>query len=379
MTSLQPGTLSPQGWTVNSVTTAWSRTFSSSTAYASGGFSSTYTPITTNGYTPPLNLVWTGFTDVIQGGSSSPLALVPQVGITIGANTILDLGPAATSAGNQLLGYGANCGVRIGQQSNPFAYGISSGAVYGGRFAKDSILGTSYNPGGAGIENYGEIKLFGGSDQIFGTNTASGGYGLINWGSIETGGITKFNDADTITGIGKLAGIQNYIDLATSSQLPRISTGAGDDVITGKAASGNYGIVNNGIIDMGAGNDICQSQILNSGNTGLFNGSSGNVIMGAGSDTVTGFGNGSFWGGGLGETAAAAQQGQAATDVDILNLIGGGTQYVITATSTTYAGNTIDGFAISNGGMTMNVYGFESFGSNAGDQQSLAAGTYTLA
>ncbi|MCX5947273.1 MAG: hypothetical protein NTY67_03490 [Cyanobacteria bacterium] len=168
----------------------------------------------------------------------------------------------------------------------------------------------------------------------------------------------------------------HYINLDTSTQLPRISTGVGDDVITGQASTGNYGIVNNGIINMGAGNDICQSQVLNTVNTGRFSGSSGNVIMGAGSDTVTGFGDGTFWGGEIGETAAAARQGQTASDVDILNLIGG-TEYVITATSTIYSGNTIDGFVIGNGGMTMNVFGFETFGT-VGNQQTLAAGTYTL-
>ncbi|MCX5946808.1 MAG: hypothetical protein NTY67_00985, partial [Cyanobacteria bacterium] len=134
MALLQAGTLSTKSWTVNSVTTPWStKASASSLAYASGGFSFTYSATTTKGRTPSNNIAETGFTDTIQGGSSSPLALVPSVpGIALGPNTILDLGPAATSAGNQLLGYGANCGVRIGQQTNPFSYGITSGAVLGG-------------------------------------------------------------------------------------------------------------------------------------------------------------------------------------------------------------------------------------------------------
>jgi hypothetical protein len=46
--------------------------------------------------------------------------------------------------------------------------------------------------------------------------------------------------------------------------------------------------------------------------------------------------------------------------------------------ATTYAGNTIDGFAISNDDATINVFGFECFGTNSGKQQTLAAGTNTV-
>lgn len=374
----QPGTFSPAGWTVNSVLTPWIGKNSAGTAFSQSGFSFSFTPPSS---TPSkVAIAWTGLTDTIQGGPSSGL-VSNGVGIELGKNTVLDLGPARSATGNRLIGYGGNCGIRIGEQPplfplSTFRFDKTTGLVKGGLFAKDTIDGVSYNPGGAGIENYGIIELCGGADSVFGTNTSGlaigpgTGTGIINWGRINTGGLS-LNDNDVITGTGTLVGISNFVDLALAEQPPEILTGLGDDVITGTAKAGNAGIVNDGLIDMGRGNDKLQSTAIDGSGANRLGGI-GVTIMGAGSDSVTGFGTGTFFGDGV-----TALLGAGKKDVDSLNLIAG-REYVITAASISYRGRTFQGFDIANGGDTMRTFGFETFGTSAGNQQVLAAGTFSL-
>jgi hypothetical protein len=322
-----------------------------------------------------VNVADTGYTDTLQGGyyvAPDQLWIGPTVGISLDAGTALDLGPAVATTGNQVSGYGTAAGIQVGKQSaSDFAYSLTAGAILGSK-ANDHVVGYSYGIGSSGIENYGVIALGLGSDEVLGNNqvplTAS--YGIINWGSIDTGG-----NSDTLSGSASLYGIYNSTGPVSSLRQPSILTGSGKDRITGTATGNNgFGIWNDGIIDMGKGNDICQA-LDASGGAGSFGGT-GIVVLGSGKDQLWGFGSGTFYGDNLGQAAQAKAGKSGSNNSDSLYFSAGQT-YVITATSTSLNGKTINGFTIASEGDTMTVYGFETFGTSA-SQQALAAGTYTL-
>lgn len=383
------GFLSSAGWTINSTTTPWS-TSTAATAYSPGGFSFAYngtpTPIPAQvlvklGKAPTsslaVNYANTAYTDTIQGGYFTNGLYTLTLGINLGVNTILNLGKAQAPGGNQLIGYGNLAGIRIGAQTiSPFSVSYLSGVVKGSS-ANDSVYGESYGIGSGGIENYGIIALGGGSDEVTGAMKVPvfDSYGIINWGLLDTGNSSKNDGGDTVTGIGNLVGISNSTGFVSSSLPPTILTGAGADLISGQAAAGGTGIVNDGLINMGSGDD--RYQALVAGSTGRFGGN-GTVVMGAGNDVVQGFGSGTFYGDGLGEVLQARQKGKAPTNLDSLHLIGGLTYTIAATTGSGSQGQTLNGFTISAAGQTMTVFGFETFGTGAADQRALEVGTFTL-
>ena len=399
------GTLTTTGWTAwtsknpqTSSTGLWATATSSvsGTAYSPSGFTSVYngtpTPVSKKYsnvvFLAPVNVIHTGYTDIIQGGYLTS-GLYPagiDVGIAVGPQVLLDLGPVSggtTSGRNQLIGYGNSAGIRIGAQTAaPFTYSYSSGGVLGGK-STDQVFGQAYGISTAGIENYGVIVLGEGADLVNGVNNfavlsdliPANSYGLINWGLIDVGTASKADGADQITGVGSLVGISNS-SLSNSILPPTMTTGAGDDVISGGANVGSncYGIYNNGLIDMGSGNDLYQSVQAYSGLANRFGGT-GIVAMGEGNDIVQGFGTGTFFGGSEGVTDAAKKKGNNITNYDSLYLISDQT-YTFTSITTLIKGQSVSGFTIKSGLDTMTVYGFESVGTGAGDQQAIAAGTY---
>lgn len=398
------GSFSPAGWRINLQPTPppytpWvtSVPATAQSATNNGGFSFVYddipTPIKRKSLAIPLpsdapvNVALTGYTDTLTGGyfvNPNQLYLGPNIGINLGVQTILDLGPALVpgGTGNQINGYGSLAGVQIGSQAlvnSVFVLSYQSGVVLGSS-ANDGIKGLSYGVGSGGIENYGQILLAGGSDNISATAGASAllGYGLINWGLIETGSNDDGRDGgDSITGIGSLYGIRNSTGNVTTNQPPTIRTGAGADLISGQSSAGNYGIWNDGLVDMGVGNDTYQSTVSSDGSTSLFGGT-GTVVMGAGIDVVTGFGSGTFYGDGLGEVVAARWKGKTLNNYDTLNMIQGSIYTVAATSATGNRGQTINGFTITsnNSPLTMTVYGFEAIGVAGGATTTLAAGTY---
>jgi len=407
MPAFNIGTLTTTGWTAwtsqnpqTSTTGLWATATSSVSvsAYSQAGFTSSYngTPTSVSKkysdavFLAPVNVIDTGYTDTIQGGYLTS-GLYPAgiaVGISVGPQILLDLGPVSggtTTGRNQLIGYGNSAGIRIGvQTASPYTYSYSSGAVIGGKSA-DQVFGQAYGIGAAGIENYGVIVLRNGADLVNGFNNygvnstiiPASTYGLINWGLIDVGGASKADGADQITGVGSLIGISNDSP-SSGTYLPSMFTGAGDDLISGGANVGSncYGIVNNGFVDMGSGNDTYQSVQAYSGIANRFGGT-GTVVMGQGNDIVQGFGTGTFWGGNEGVTDFANTKGKNVTNYDSLYLITDQT-YTFTSITTLIKGQSVSGFTINNGIDTMTVYGFDSFGTSAADQQAIAAGTYTL-
>ncbi len=407
-----PGSFAPAGWRIDAQPTPPPYTpwlsfvpnpYSADLATASnpGGFSFVYdgtpTPLSRSIRSSlpialpdnlPVNIANTGYTDVLQGSAgTNGLYIGPDVGINLGRQTVLALGPAAAPSGNQLIGYGKQVGVQIGDSTlngdSKFEVSYASGVVLGGKGdVADTVFGTAYGINASGIENYGEILLDGGADKVYGFadtgNSNFGGIGLINWGVISTGGESRKQKdlADSITGIGLACGIYNSTDSVDVVTAPTIFTGAGADVIWGQAKSGNAGIFNDGLIDMGSGDDTYKSTLFFGTATTSAFGGTGTVVMGSGNDNVQGFGTGTFYGDGLGEVVLAKVKGKTLTNYDSLYVIDGGF-YTVTATSTTgRSGQTINGFNITSAGVTMTVYGFEAIGTSSGNLTTLAEGTY---
>lgn len=160
------------------------------------------------------------------------------------------------------------------------AWGVMPGVVVNTLDGNDTIAASG---GGNGIEIHGTLNTGAGNDTI--TARTNDWTGLDNYGTINTGG-----GNDTITGIGFCrdiscgAGIDNRV---------MINTGAGDDIITGSS------IANSGTIKTGNGNDVVD--FLKGGFRGPgdadFDGPLGKIFLGAGNDTLKGFGSGMFSGG----------------------------------------------------------------------------------
>ena len=205
------------------------------------------------------------------------------------------------------------------------------------------------------------VNTLAGNDIITGKSPCCG-ISLRAWDTINTG---IGNDA--ITGIGRDEsgkggdGIGNY---------GTINTGKGDDSIKATGSDGDYGMVNNegGKIIMGAGNDYIKvtsdriwGSLLNDGiiNTGagkdivnaLKGGISGDgeTYLGAHNDTLRGFGTGKFYGG---------------TGVDIIRF-GEGT-YAISKSTITY------------GAAPMSAKQFEQIGGAYGGLFAFKDGTLTV-
>ena len=199
---------------------------------------------------------------------------------------------------------------------------VNDGTINTGN-GKDSITGT----GGAfgGIINSGTIHTGNGNDTIRGDDAGGTIGGIINTGTINTGA-----GNDTIKSDG---GISSY---------GTIDTGNGNDTITGDA-----GIINGGTIHTGNGNDKVDA--LKGGFQSALDSGFGEAYLGAGNDTLKGFGTGSFYGG---------------TGKDKL-LFGEGIYE-------------ISGSTAMSGGVTMNVYEFERIGGANGGLFHFQNGTLNV-
>jgi hypothetical protein len=175
--------------------------------------------------------------------------------------------------------------------------------------------------GAAGIKNNGVIDMGtgkGSPEYISGTggdggdggqsgtfedgDGGNGGIGIDNEGTILTG-----NAADQIIGTGGTGGLPGDPFIAgagsdgngiSNAGTGKIATYGGDDIITG-VSTGVPAISNNGIIDMGKGNDqlIGTNDDATASDANVEFIGQGYYYLGSGSDVVSGFGSGKFDGG----------------------------------------------------------------------------------
>jgi hypothetical protein len=261
-----------------------------------------------------------------------------------GVTGIRNSGAINTGGGSDTIA--ATASFRIGIGSQAFV-GIDNSATINTGDGSDIITGdgTSINSAtrgkGIGISNNigATINTGDGSDIITGNGTSpsstpftSGSVGIQNAGIIDTG-----IGSDTITAFSTgtdSVGLNNKVGSI-------INTGDGRDTITGTGVLS--GILNDGIIDTGAGIDIVDA--LNGGFAGT-----GTIKLGDGADTLKGFGSG-FFDGGRGKDTLILSSGTYTVG-------GSGGQVTFTL-----------------GGITMNTTGFEllEIGGNTYDFAALPA------
>ena len=310
----------------------------SGVACSNGGFTFVYDPtsilvepgslriaLSTN---LPVNIALANDADTTNSGA---FAATPAIGLRLDVQIVLALVPVAELLQMQVIyltAIGTQAGVQVGAKAlhgHPqFELTDTSGMLLGGPGGEnDSIAASTAGIYGTAIRNYGQILLAHGSDSIFAqaTSPVNGrGTGILNWGVISTGNESgrRPDLADSITGIGEDCGIFNSTGAVASSTPPKILTGAGDDEIWGQARMGNPGIVNEGLVDMGSGDDRYKSSpLFFSPIVGIFAGV-GTVVMGAGNDVVEGFGTGTYYGDGQGEVARSRGDAGVLTNHDSL-------------------------------------------------------------
>lgn len=203
--------------------------------------------------------------------------------------------------------------------------GITNSGIIITGIGSDQIVGTG---GIHGILTSGSINTGAGNDRIMGNGLT---YGIYNNGIINTSNIIGPTvDDDTITGTARGAGIAYGIYNGVGYT---INTRIGNDIITGSASGASgIGIYNDGTIDTGSDRDVVDALIGGFAGSGITN-------LGAGDDTLKGFGRGTFQGG-IGQDTLVFNPGT----YTITDGVGAG-NYVI------------------NG--IMNVSGFELFGPGA--------------
>jgi hypothetical protein len=230
----------------------------------------------------------------------------------------------------------------------------------GGGLGEAGGPGGQGGAGGTGIHNEGRIEAGNGDDTILGTGGDGGQGGAVGrGGSGGRGGAAGYPDGNP----GPPAPARQVRQLPNNGDggigiknEGCIDTGNGDDIITGIGGQGRMGrlpleaiaILNNGKIQTGRGDDIVDALV------GGFAGT-GTTALGAGDDTLIGFGSGSFHG----------------DDGSDRILLGAG-QYKI-------EGTTIERtFGGGSPGPIMNVFGFESIGGANGGLFAFADGTLTV-
>lgn len=305
-----------------------------------------------------------------------------------GADSITGVLPLGFANNNSIINYGRIL-TRIGNDTIEGTYngGSLTGGIYnfgvintGG--GADRIIGNgNYR---TGIRNEGALLTGMGRDTITGTNTR--GAAIVNLGTIFTGddndtvsgrteagnGIENIGTINTGSGDDAIIGSKNSYEGGGIANLGRLLTGLGNDIITAQG-----GLYNLSIINTGGGNDNVLATfwsdfngfgILNEGS--LFTGNGNDVIdaggggfsgeglmkLGAGRDTLKGFGTGNFYGG---------------SGIDRI-LIRQGT-YIVSGTSISYSRDGLTGI-----GPAMNVNEFERIGGVNGGLFTFSDGTLTV-
>lgn len=198
-------------------------------------------------------------------------------------------GVVSTLAGDDLI-----VGSNMGSFGYYEYYGLcaieNAGIIITGEGA-DSISGTIGVKADRSQPCYGiinrrwaRIDMGNGNDAITGAGLSDSDYGILNQGSIDTG-----EGDDLVSGrVGSAFGEGSAAFGISNAYGANINTGSGNDLIKGSILSVAYrgsGIFNDGIIDAGDGDDTVDALY------GGFSGS-GETILGAGNDTLRGFGRG---------------------------------------------------------------------------------------
>ena len=212
--------------------------------------------------------------------------------------------------------------------------------------AGDLIRGVGGDGGKGGNGTNGGIDLdsFPGEKGGDGGDGGDGGNGGAGIRNAFEGRILTGDGADVITGIGGTGGDGGSAGIGG----PGNSNGLNG--IAGNGGTNGYGIVNDGLIDMGKGKDVLDAS------RGGFSGN-GLALLGDDDDTVRGFGSGQF-DGGLGSAD---------------RLVFGAGTYVVTAGMNGF-------FNVTSGGVTMEVKGFEFINSlsNPFYNQAFGIGTFNV-
>jgi hypothetical protein len=261
--------------------------------------------ITGNGQTLRQVLFYGSLTVGVYNGSGGAIstgegldAIVGYGGVGIFNDLTATIG---TGNGNDTV---SGCGCDYGKYSK----GILNSGKIATASGSDTIIGNAYGESSVGISNSGSISTEDGDDNVVGSGSAGG---ISNSGSGSKGGlidtgngndnirgesdrdwgiyngynatISTGNGEDSIVGVttgGDDAGILNF-------RQGSIDTGDGDDTIIG---IGKSGILNDGFISTGNGNDL-----INAIDGGF--GGRGSIFLGADNDVLVGFGSGNFNGG----------------------------------------------------------------------------------
>lgn len=319
--------------------------FADSTAATAGGRDRLIINVLSDAATGIAN---TGLIDMGAGGDS--------ILVTAGNNP-LDLGGALDlfSAANN---YGTlNSGtIRTGSGDDLFrsdAVGATSYGVYnkglgvidlgaGSDKLVCTVEDTKTDRGAGSYGLYNEalatIQTGLGSDRVEGISTSPGGFGIYNLGTIDT-----TRAVDNVTANNATSRDDSAKDIIVGDAITGLSLIPVEGYV-----NGGSGIYNNGIIRTGGGGDVVDAI------SGGFGGS-GQVYLGAGRDSLLGFGAGSFYGEG---------------DIDTLTLSPGSynisyaTFDQVNNIRPTTARSSVNAIVTeaSADGVEMKIYGFEGIG-----------------
>lgn len=235
-------------------------------------------------------------------------------------STTLDA-PAGTPVGYQAIGFKVIAGDRLdlaagadslsvtgagatGAGTAPNAIGvmIGLGSTLNQGIGNDSVLVALEGAGSVGVQNAGSLLGGDGLDK-YGSDAATNG--LVNTGTIDTGnGADRFDATSSDKQAGSHA-IKNTgtITMGTNDQpdVDRLAGGSlGHGVLTAGYTPDHAGIYSTGTINMGGGKDVIDALVGGFAGNGTYNlgGLNSRGQLDGDADSVMGFGQGTFNGGG---------------------------------------------------------------------------------
>jgi hypothetical protein len=229
-----------------------------------------------------------------DGNNNSITGKATGDGNFLGSRGIFGISGIYNRSGSITMGNGNNnsiTGIGTATGEGSFSTGIfnrQGGTITMGDGNNDSItgIGAYYN----GIYNRGTIKVGNGNDvSITGTGKADGGYGIYNQ-NVGSNPKIEIGNGNNVSIVGKAIGNDSVGIFNEAGST--ISMGGGSGTIRGEATgSRDWGIVNQGTIDAGGGNDKLFSSVNNNGGSQKVTiAGGGNIYMGAGDDYFQGFG-----------------------------------------------------------------------------------------
>lgn len=219
------------------------------------------------------------------------------IGFDILGGDKLDLG-----AGNDSLSVTGAGATGAGTAANAIGIKVGVGSTLDFGTGNDSVLVSLEGSGSVGIQNAGSLLMGAGIDKI-GTDAAQNG--LINTGLLDTGSGGDRLDATSFDGMVGSHAIYNTgtISMGTNDEADKdVLTGGslGHGVLTASYTPDHAGIFNSGTINMGGGKDVLDALVGGFAGGGTYNlgGTNSRGQLDTDADAVSGFGWGTFNGGG---------------------------------------------------------------------------------